>query len=518
MTGGTGGKGGGTGGAGSGGKGGTGGVVGSGGSAGSGVAGGAGSSPSGTGGVAGAGAAGATGATGGAAGSMAGATGAGAGTGGGTAGGGGASGSGGATSGSAGAGGMSGGPGGGGAGGMACGDAGEACCAGNSCGNNLLCLNGATCSCAQALVGRYILRTDGALLYESDPTATAQTPVLDGTTGLPLAGVTGVQEGAYHGCAVLGSSKTAWCWRTGADGNASGQLGNGTTDALTTSFQATEVLTAANTPLTNVVGIASLEVPAVFSNRSKPGGGCAVTGDGRIYCWGDVTYLVNGGTALTSSYAIPITTDGTTPFTGALQVSINANAAYACAIVQGASSKEVWCWGRNQNGYLGLGDQTSRTYPTKVLGISNPIKLLASGPANTGADTSTTCALDGANVRCWGDNANGETGTGTTTTAPLLSPALVTLMGGTTAFGNVVDLHGGDSSFFSNFCALTTANSLYCWGYFFQAYPADIATNVAEVGGTGNYIRYLTADGLYHFGTANDHAGTTRVPNCGPLH
>ena len=92
-------------------------------------------------------------------------------------------------------------------------------------------------------------------------------------------------------------------------------------------------------------------------------------------------------------------------------------------------------------------------------------------------------------------------------------------MGGTAALGNVVDLHGGDSSFYSNFCALTTANSLFCWGYLYNAYPAEIAAaTVAEVGGTGEYIRYLTSDGLYHFGTATNHAGTTRVPNCGLLH
>ena len=404
---------------------------------------------------------------------------------------------------------------------MACGDAGQACCAGNTCGNNLLCLNGATCSCAQALIGRYVLRTDGALLYESDPNSIAQTPVLDGTTGLPLTGVTGVEEGAFHGCAVLGSSKTAWCWRTGTSGNAFGQLGNGTTDTLTTSFQATPVLTAANTPLANVVGISSLEVPFGFSNHTLAGGACAVTAEGKIYCWGDVTYLVNGGTVLTSSYAIPITTDGATPLTGALQVSINSNAGYACAIVQGTSSNEVWCWGRNRYGYLGLGDETTRPYPTKVLGITTATKLVATGPAaNAGGwDQSVTCALDGANVRCWGDNGYGETGTGATSVAPLLSPALVTLMGGTTPLGNVVDLHGGVAVDFPNVCALTSTNSLYCWGYSFTAYPTQIATaNVAELGGTGTYVRYLTSDGLYHFATANNHAGTTRVPNCGPLH
>lgn len=404
---------------------------------------------------------------------------------------------------------------------MACGDPGSPCCSGNTCNNGLTCLAGSTCSCVKALVGRYVIRTDGQLLYEADPNATTQTPVLDGTTGLPLTDVVEVQEGAYHGCAVLGTSETAWCWRTGANGNALGQLGNGSTDALTTSFQASEVLTAANTPLTNVVGIASLEIPFAFSNGSKAGASCAVTSDGKLYCWGDVTYLVNGGTSLTSSYATPITTDGTTPLTGVLAVSLNANAGYACAIVQGASSKGVWCWGRNQSGYLGLGDQTARTYPTHVLGITSPTKVLASGPASTGADTSATCALDGANVRCWGDNVDGQTGsTGTTPTTDslVLAPAPVTLMGGTTALSDVVDLHAGDASFYSNFCALSTAGALYCWGSTFQGYPTEIATNVVAVGGTGSYVRYLTADGLYHYGRATDHAGVTRVPNCGPLH
>jgi hypothetical protein len=370
------------------------------------------------------------------------------------------------------------------------------------------------------------LRADGALLYQSDPTdslgrpiPTAQTPVLDGTTGLPITDLTGVQEGPFHGCAVQGTSKTAWCWRTGAQGNAYGQLGNGTTDALATSFQATKVLTAANTPLTNVVAIGSGEIPVVDPYAGRAGGGCAVTGDGKVYCWGDVTNLVNGGTTLTSSYAVPITTDGATPLGGVLQVTLNGNGGYACAIVQGASSKEVWCWGRNQGGYLGLGDLTLRPYPTKVLGITSPIKIVADGPAFLGTDESTTCALDGSNVRCWGYNGDGETGTGTINT-PLLSPALVTLMGGATALGNIADLHGGDTSrFHSNTCALTTNSSIFCWGYLYQPYPTDFGvTNVAALGGTEAYIRYLTNDGLYHFGTAANHVGTTRVPNCGPLH
>jgi hypothetical protein len=375
---------------------------------------------------------------------------------------------------------------------------------------------GAIANCTKALLGRYLLRNDGNLLYEADPPSTAQTPVLDGTTGLPLVtDLTGVQEGNFHGCAVQGTSKTAWCWRTGTYGNAYGQLGNGTTDALTTSFLATQVLTAANTPLTNVVAIAAGEVPT--SSGFARDSACAVTGDGKLYCWGDLSDLVNGGTALTSAFAVPITTDGATPLAGVLGVSLDSTreGSYACAIVQGASSKEVWCWGSNTFGNLGLGDEMLRRYPTKVLGIANPLKILFRG------EYSSTCALDGSNVRCWGYNGDGATGTGTINT-PVLSPTIATLMGGATALGDIADLHGGSTAsagVYSNFCALSTTNTIFCWGSGYQSYPTDFGvTNVAALGGTGGYIRYLTNDGLYHFGIASNHVGTTRVPNCGPLH
>jgi len=346
------------------------------------------------------------------------------------------------------------------------------------------------------------------LLHEADPTSTAQTPVLDASTGLPLTGMTSVQEGAFHGCGVQAATKTAWCWRTGSYGNAYGQLGNGMTDSLTTAFQATQVLTAASTPLTNVTGIADGEVPY---NGSGSASSCALRGDGTLYCWGSLDYLTNGGTDLTSAYAVPITTDGVTPFTGVVQASVYAQGAYACAIVQ-AATKQLWCWGRNASGYLGLGDTTTRRYPTQVLGVDDPVKTVVHDYYGS------TCLLDGTKVRCWGYNGYGEVGNGTTN-SPVMSPTVVTLAGGTTALDNIVDLHGGDESSLANFCGLSASHTVLCWGRDYQSYPTDFGvTKVVALGGTGNYIRYLTDDGLYHHGSMSNHVGVTRVPNCGPLH
>jgi hypothetical protein len=382
-------------------------------------------------------------------------------------------------------------------GGVACGNVGQACCAsGNTCGSDLLCLGGASCSCAKALLGRYLLRADGTLLFQADSaTGTNQTAVLDANTALPLAGIVDAMEGYAHGCAVL-ADHTAWCWRSAADGNNNGEMGSGVIDATGPLFRATKVLSAANQPLTNVVAISS-------ADRFTSDGTCAVTGDGKVYCWGNDTWLTNGGTTLKSAYAIQITTDGVTPFTGALQVAVNG--VHACAIVQGASTKEVWCWGNNGHGQLGTGDGTYLRYPKKVLGLTNPTKVITYGSEGYWG---RTCALDGSNVRCWGANGGGYYALGNT------SPTLVTLAGGATALGMVVDIQGASQDNIRvNTCARTMNNTVLCWGTNFGDDPvASGVTNVVSLGSlAGGTLRVLTSDGLYHIGTA------TRSPSCGPL-
>ena len=375
---------------------------------------------------------------------------------------------------------------------------------------------GATANCVKALFGRYLVRTDGAVLYEgAPPNSSDQTPVLDDSTGLPLLGVTEVHDGSFYGCAVQESSGSAWCWRTEANGNQYGQLGNGTIDRLATAWRATRVLIAAGQPLTNVVSISNGETP-----NPEDSAACAVTGDGKVYCWGSVAYLVSGGSpiTLTSPFAVPITTDGVTPLGGVLQVAVSAyqsSRGNACAVVRGASSRELWCWGSNGRSSLGLGDLGIRRYPTKVSGVDNPIKVLTHDYYG-----GTTCVLDGSNVRCWGYTYMGETGTGIAQPDDVTRPALVISMADMTPFGDVVDLHGGDNVT-ATFCALTASKTVFCWGRGYKAYPTDLGvTDVVLLGGTGLHVRYLSGDGMYHFvqeGAFVGSIGSLRAPNCGPF-
>jgi hypothetical protein len=351
----------------------------------------------------------------------------------------------------------------------------------------------ASANCVSALFGAYLLRSDGKLLWEGAATSTTQTSIVDASSGLALTDVKDVQDGASHGCASLATAKTAVCWRTAANGNAYGQLGGGTMDSSGPLYRATPVLTAAGKPLTDVVAVATGE-----SN-----GACAVTGDGKLYCWGDLSWLANFGTAQPSPYARAITTNGTTALAGVTQASIGYS--HACALLQAASGKEVWCWGYNGTEALGLGDTMSRQYPTKVAGFTTPSGL-AVQPYASGYYEST-CALDGQNVRCWGYNNVGQTGVGSTTT-PIHAPTLVTFQeGGGPPLDGVLGVNTGGTKV----CALRSDQTLWCWGTGYKDYASNYGAAGVIAMGSASDPRFATADGVYHVGT------TPRVPNCGPL-
>ena len=395
--------------------------------------------------------------------------------------------------------------------GGACGDVGEPCCASTTCNGNLACLGGTTCSCVSALYGHYVVRTDGQALLEINDAPKTQTPVLNGTNGSPLEDVASIHEGYAHACAVLGSAKTVWCWRTAVGGNAYGQLGGGVIDTNGAVFSANEVLTAANQPLTNVTAIAQSYTP-YYSSIHQVNATCAVTGDGHLYCWGEITWLTNNGTAKTSAYAVPVMSDGATLLAGVLGVSLSSD--FECALLQGATNKEVWCWGANGSPeVLGQPDELSRRYPSKVLGLTNPSKVVS-------AD-STVCAVDGGQVRCWGYNGHGEAGVGNFN-SPVHSPTPVVLMGGTTPITNVSDLSAGNdlTGGTTSYCALDdTTQQLLCWGNAYHEYaslyavPEIVAVGAVDEDSTNgqSLVRALTSDGLYRVGAV------TRQPNCGPL-
>ena len=117
---------------------------------------------------------------------------------------------------------------------------------------------------------------------------------------------------------------------------------------------------------------------------------------------------------------------------------------HACAIKGGGT---LWCWGANDSGQVGDGTTTTRTAAVPVSSLGGGVAEVASGD-----DFSCARKLDGT-LWCWGNNASGQLGDGTTFDSLLPIPV--------GALGTSV----GEVSLGDTFaCARKTDGTLWCWG------------------------------------------------------
>jgi alpha-tubulin suppressor-like RCC1 family protein len=123
---------------------------------------------------------------------------------------------------------------------------------------------------------------------------------------------------------------------------------------------------------------------------------------------------------------------------------VSAGSDHTCALLEGVA----YCWGDNDDGELGTGNTTDVSVPTAVVATG-----VLSGRTVTAisAGESHTCAVADGGVYCWGYNADGRVGVAST--ADKLSPVAV----GT--FTKATDVSAG----YWHSCALVDG-SVYCWG------------------------------------------------------
>ena len=125
--------------------------------------------------------------------------------------------------------------------------------------------------------------------------------------------------------------------------------------------------------------------------------------------------------------------------------AISVGNAHACALAADASVK---CWGYNASGQLGNGTTTNSS--TAVSVASNPAVF---SPRAIAAGLDHTCALmANGTVQCWGTNADGQLGNGSFTDSS--TPVAVSGLTRVVAISS-----GGHAS-----CALTSDGIAKCWG------------------------------------------------------
>jgi alpha-tubulin suppressor-like RCC1 family protein len=168
---------------------------------------------------------------------------------------------------------------------------------------------------------------------------------------------------------------------------------------------------------------------------------CALTSAGGVVCWGrnSLGQLGNGALPV-SAQPLPVPVMGLT--TGIEMLAMGWD--HSCALATGGG---VQCWGANDDGELGNGTTTASNFPVPVAGLASGVAAIAAGGNHS-------CALTtGGAVLCWGRNAQGQLGDGTTTASSV--PVAVTGL----STGVAAIAAGGNHS-----CALTTGGGVQCWG------------------------------------------------------
>jgi alpha-tubulin suppressor-like RCC1 family protein len=105
--------------------------------------------------------------------------------------------------------------------------------------------------------------------------------------------------------------------------------------------------------------------------------------------------------------------DATTDHVGARSArpAIASGSAHSCTILADGTAK---CWGLNASGQLGNGTTTSSTTtPVSVSGLTSIVAIVAIAAG----DEHSCAVLSNGAARCWGANAGGQLGNGTTSSS-----------------------------------------------------------------------------------------------------
>jgi alpha-tubulin suppressor-like RCC1 family protein len=189
---------------------------------------------------------------------------------------------------------------------------------------------------------------------------------------------------------------------------------------------------------------------AVYTGRYTT---CAITNDlaRAVYCWGDNSLNIIRNTA-TPDYLTPTSIEA--PLDSSVPVrSLCLAAGHACAIRE--ADGKLFCWGYNAFGQLGDGTTTNRQVPTEVLGALQNQEV-----SEVTCSFYHTCAIRASDSRlfCWGDGGSGNIGDGTYASYSL--PVTVA-----SPFDVEPALSVQSSVEFPHSCAISgSTRFLYCWG------------------------------------------------------
>jgi alpha-tubulin suppressor-like RCC1 family protein len=205
-----------------------------------------------------------------------------------------------------------------------------------------------------------------------------------------------IHAGGSQTCAITigGSGSELRCW----GGNAEGQLGIGSANNFGDGAGETVPAPA----------LQGLDFAAVATSNTHT---CEVASS-QVRCWGNGAAGALGTGATDIIGNDPGETGGALPIIdvdpGAGVSAVSTSASISCALLL---NQLVKCWGSNNAGQLGLGDTNPRGDQAGEMGASLPtIDLGGSASAISTSGGIHVCALLGTQIKCWGQNDQGQLG------------------------------------------------------------------------------------------------------------
>jgi alpha-tubulin suppressor-like RCC1 family protein len=194
---------------------------------------------------------------------------------------------------------------------------------------------------------------------------------------------------------------------------------------------------------------------------------CTMLVDSRIACFGDqgADGKLGHNSVTDTDTPTPVQAEFGNDVYGFVAVTAGQN--HACGL---HASGQVSCWGSNGSGQLGDNSTTGRDHADYVKDVAGTGILANIKSVSAGANH--TCAVDSSrNVYCWGDNDNGQLGNGLTADSDLpVAVQKITSKSGSTV-NTTADLDNAFSvsAGYTHTCAVQIApdnvtSRVLCWG------------------------------------------------------
>ncbi|HYP77768.1 MAG TPA: hypothetical protein VER12_17475, partial [Polyangiaceae bacterium] len=233
---------------------------------------------------------------------------------------------------------------------------------------------------------------------------------------------------------------------------------------------------------------------------------CARSSTGLVKCWG---YNGRGALGLGDSLdrgdgpaTVPSRLSALDLGTGRKAISISAGGGSTCALLDNGDLK---CWGNHAYGQLGTGDTNDLgDLPGEMGDALKPVPLGAKRAIGVSVGAAHTCViLDGGSVECWGSNDYGQLGQNHR--KEILSPKdlapvkLARPVAIAVSASSFLDAgKGGD--FGNSSCALLDNGSVQCWGET-KFVPHSDSTDIDSSGAIGDYTGEMNGVPVLTFGS-----------------